>query len=134
MSEENVEKMRQSLDAFDRGDRDAWLALRDQDHEIITSAAWPEAGAIRGREAAWEFYAEVAGAFDRPTFGGAELMDAGADKVLAHQRSEVRGRASGAEVELDYWVVISFREGKMIRDEWFSDRAEALEAAGLREW
>jgi hypothetical protein len=28
---------------------------------------------------------------------------------------------------------MSFREGKMLRDQWFADRAEALEAAGLRE-
>jgi ketosteroid isomerase-like protein len=60
-------------------------------------------------------------------------VDAGADKVLVHQRSDVRGRASGAAVELDYWVVITFREGRIVRDQWFADRAEALEAAGLSE-
>jgi hypothetical protein len=29
--------------------------------------------------------------------------------------------------------VITFREGRIARDQWFADRAEALEAAGLRE-
>jgi ketosteroid isomerase-like protein len=58
-------------------------------------------------------------------------VDAGADKVLVHQRNEVRGRTSGADVELNYWVVVTFREGKILRDHWFADRAEALEAAGL---
>jgi hypothetical protein len=53
---------------------------------------------------------------------------------LVHQQSVVRGRASGADVELDYWVVVTFREAKIIRDEWFADRAGALEAAGLQEW
>ena len=45
----------------------------------------------------------------------------------------MRGRTSGAEVELNYWVVITFREGRIVRDQWFADRAEAREAAGLSE-
>jgi ketosteroid isomerase-like protein len=123
--------MRQSLDAFDRRDRAAWLALRDPDSEVLPSGGWPEADAIRGREAAWDFYVEVVEAFERRAYGDAELVDAGADKVLVHQRNEVRGRTSGADVELNYWVVVTFREGKILRDHWFADRAEALEAAGL---
>ena len=35
MSEENVETVRQTLNAFDRRDRAAWLALRDPDCEVI---------------------------------------------------------------------------------------------------
>ena len=31
------------------------------------------------------------------------------------------------------WIVITFRDGKIVRDVWFDDRATALEAAGLRE-
>jgi hypothetical protein len=32
-----------------------------------------------------------------------------------------------------YWVVVTFRNRKALRIEWFVDRREALEAAGLRE-
>jgi ketosteroid isomerase-like protein len=134
MSEENVEAVRKSLEAFDRRDRAAWLATRDdQDYEVVADRYWPEADAVHGREAAWEFYVKVAEAFEQLPAGDAELVDAGADKVLVHQRSDVRGRTSGAEVELNYWVVITFREGRMVRDQWFADRADALEAAGLSE-
>jgi hypothetical protein len=34
---------------------------------------------------------------------------------------------------VEFWLVTTFRDGKLLRDEWFTDRAEALEAAGLRE-
>jgi hypothetical protein len=34
---------------------------------------------------------------------------------------------------VDHWLVVTFRDGKPCRDEWFTDRAEALEAAGLSE-
>ena len=37
MSQENVETVRQSLEAFDRRDRAAWLALQDQDVEVTTT-------------------------------------------------------------------------------------------------
>ena len=127
-----MEIFRETLEAFDRRDRAAWLATRDPDCEVIPSAMWPEADAVRGREAAWEFYVKVAEAFERLPVEDAELLDAG-DKVLVHARSDVRGRASGAEVEIDYWIVITFREGRIARDQWFADRAEALEAAGLSE-
>jgi ketosteroid isomerase-like protein len=133
MSQENVEAVRQSLEAFDRRDRAAWLALRDQDIEVVTSRYWPEADAVRGREAAWEFYVEVAEAFEGLAIGDAELVDAGEDKTLVHHRNDVRGRASGADVEVNYWVVVTFRRRRIVREQWFADRAEALEAAGLSE-
>ena len=134
MSHENVEIMRTMLDAFDRRDRAAWLALHVRECEVIPSAMWPEVDAIRGREAAWDFYVEVAEPFQRrPLAPDTEAVDAGPDKVALHHQTVVRGRASGAHVELNYWVILTFREGKVLRDEWFTDRAEALEAAGLSE-
>ena len=55
------------------------------------------------------------------------------DKVVADMRREARGKASGASVAWSYWQVFTFRDGKALRFEWFADRAEALEAVGLRE-
>jgi ketosteroid isomerase-like protein len=133
MSEQHVETVRDSVDAFDRRDRAAWLASRDQDCEVVASRYWPEADAVRGREAAWEFYVKVVEPFERYPVRNSELVDAGADKVLVHLQNDVRGLASGAEVEINYWVVVTFREGRIVRDEWFADRAEAFEAAGLAE-
>jgi hypothetical protein len=44
-----------------------------------------------------------------------------------------RGRASGAEVEGRHFEVYTVRDRKVIRVEEFSERGEALEAAGLSE-
>ena len=54
-------------------------------------------------------------------------------KVVANQRRQMRGKASGADMVWSYWVVFTFRNGRVLRFEWFRDRAEALEAAGLSE-
>jgi ketosteroid isomerase-like protein len=61
------------------------------------------------------------------------LRDRTSTARLAHLRSDARGVGSGAEVELDQWFVATVREGKILRLQWFTDRIEALEAAGLSE-
>jgi ketosteroid isomerase-like protein len=72
-------------------------------------------------------------AWDPIPVDDAELIDAGPDKVLIHQRTDFRGRESGVEIEFEYWIVTTIRDGKIVRGQWFVDRAEALEAAGLSE-
>jgi hypothetical protein len=42
--------------------------------------------------------------------------------VVAHQRRHLQGKAGGVEVEYDQCLVLAFREGQAIRDEWFADR------------
>jgi ketosteroid isomerase-like protein len=61
-----------------------------------------------------------------------ELIDAG-ERVISVVTRHGRGRASGAEVDWPLALVWTIRKGKVIRVVWFPTRAEALEAAGLRE-
>ena len=60
-----------------------------------------------------------------------ELIDGG-EQIVSIGRPE-GGGGSGAVVELPHAAVWTFREGKIVKVVWFADRAEALEAAGLRE-
>jgi ketosteroid isomerase-like protein len=131
MSQENVELVSQSMDALLRRDRASWLAIHDEDFEIVYVRDWPE-GAVRGREAAWEANMRIRDSFEWVPIE-VERVDAGADKVLVHPRYELRGAGSGAEVEHDYWFVATVREGKILRVQWFTDGVEAREAAGLSE-
>ena len=130
MSQENVIRAWQALEAFDRRDRAAFLALRDPACEVVPDDRWPEPGVIRGGEAAWDFYLSVAEALGMDS-ADAEIVDAGGDKVVGHRAAPARGQASGADVVFSYSVVTTFRDGKIVREQWFADRAEALEAAGL---
>jgi ketosteroid isomerase-like protein len=132
MSQENVEIWRRSQEAFTRRDRTTWLALFDEDVELVPDRNWPEPG-VRGADAVWDYYMRIIDAFDQfPTDKG-EAVDAGSDKVLVHERHDLSGKGSSAEVEFDYWAVLTIRQGKIRRVEWFVNRAEALEAAGLSE-
>jgi ketosteroid isomerase-like protein len=131
MSEENVELVRQGEEAVLRGDRDAWFAIHDEDFELVPIREWPE-GAVHGREAAWELNMRFIDSFEVVP-SEVERVAAGADKVLVHPRYDLRGAGSGAEVEHDYWLVATAREGKILRVQWFTDGVEAREAAGLSE-
>ena len=133
MSRESMDVAQKALDAFNRRDREAWFALNDPEVEAVPPRDWPESDAIRGREAVWHSYVENIEAFREGALEHVELIDAGNDKVVAHMRGEMHGKASGASVAFSYWPVSTFRDGKTLRTEWFADRNEALEAAGLRE-
>jgi ketosteroid isomerase-like protein len=133
MSQENVELSQRALDAGNRRDKAAWLELNDPEVEWVPARDWPESDAIRGREAVWDFYVEVNEPWEEGAFEYVEVIEAGDDKLVTHARAETQGKASGAPVVLSYWLVITFRNGKILRIEWFLDRGEALEAVGLRE-
>lgn len=127
----NLEVFRRSLAAFDRGDRDTWLALLDKDFEVLPSATFPQVEVVRGPEASWDFYVEVTEPFEPHAYlEDVQAEEIAPDKVLVHQRSAVRGRASGADVVLEYWVVMTYRDQKAVRAEWFRSRAEALASTG----
>ncbi len=129
MSKENVDRMRQSQAAFERGDKDAWRAFVHRDVEVVPIGDWPE-GHINGRDAVWDFFVTVDEQWEPGAYEFDEVSDGG-DRIAARMRRELRGKSSGVEVEYDYWVVFTFHDGLVARAEWFEDRQEALEAAGL---
>jgi ketosteroid isomerase-like protein len=133
MSEETAEAMRQWNDAFNRGDKAAWLASMDPEAEMAPAREWPESAPVRGAEAIWDFYVQATNAWEEGSYELVEIIEAGSDRYVVNARREGRGRASGAGVEFSYWVVITYRDGKAFRFEWFAERGEAFEAVGLAE-
>ena len=127
-----MELVRRGAEALARRDRSTWLAVNDPDFEVVPLPDWPEPG-VRGAEAAWDFYLKIFDAFESFPVEDAEVLDAGGDKVLLHYQRGLSGAKSGAGVEFNTWAVFTVRQGKVLRAEWYRDRAEAIEAAGLRE-
>jgi ketosteroid isomerase-like protein len=133
MSQENVELVRRAAEALMRRDRITWLAVADEDFELVPISDWPEPTTVRGAEAGWDFYLDFFDVFEGFPMDAAEIVDAGSDKVLLHYRAAISGKESGAGVRFDYWLVITVRQGKSVRAQWFADRDVALEVAGLSE-
>ena len=132
MSEENIELVRRALQAIDRRDLTSLLAVLDEDAEVVPTRDWPEPG-VRGAEAVFNWYVQAFDSLQPFRTADTEFIDAGADKVLLQYRMDVRGKGSDAEVEFRRWCVVTVRRVRLLRTEWFSDRADALEAAGLSE-
>jgi ketosteroid isomerase-like protein len=60
------------------------------------------------------------------------FIDAG-DTIVVSGRMSGRGQGSGVNVDGPVFMVWTFSDGRAVRQQWFADRSEALEAAGLRE-
>jgi ketosteroid isomerase-like protein len=54
-------------------------------------------------------------------------------RVLASLTFRGRGKQSGVETNWSLWQLWTLRDGKAVRGQGFTNSAEALEAAGLRE-
>jgi hypothetical protein len=53
------------------------------------------------------------------------------DKVVARFLWQVRGRTSGIEMDLDATSINILKQGKIVRQQWYFDHAQALKAVGL---
>jgi ketosteroid isomerase-like protein len=128
MSQKNVEVVRELWDAYSRGDFDHVLALSDP-YVVMVSL---EEGALYGPDAIRKNYERWREAWEKPATVVEEVIDTG-DQVVVIARFHGRGRASGVTVEQRLFEVYTLRNGKILRVDEFSERAEALDAAGLSE-
>jgi ketosteroid isomerase-like protein len=140
MSQENVEIVRRADDAFlagvaARGDFGAGFdtGANSEDLEFIAAAETVERRSYRGREGLVEFGQTWTENFERYSLGRRELIDAGNGRVFASYWQSGVGRGSGVPVEVESFAVFELVNGQIIRIRMYLDRAEALEAAGLRE-
>ncbi len=134
MSQENVELVRTTLRAFAEGDRDKVLALVDPEVVIDATRQVLNPATYVGVEGARQMFAAMDETWEEVRLDEQEFIDSG-DRVVVISRMVGKGRGSGVEVERpvngQVWTI---REGRVTRLEFgFSDRDEALEAAGLSE-
>ena len=136
MGQENVEIVREAMDAYNLGDKDRWAKSMAPDLETFPVAEFPEPGPLVGPDAAWTFYQQfgetmaASKLYETSGFETVELIDAG-DRVVACQRTPLEGRGNVDEMEVKLWGVHTFDQGRWIRTQWFWNRDEAFEAAGL---
>jgi ketosteroid isomerase-like protein len=132
MSQENVEIGLAAIDAWNRGDREAWLALWDEEAEFYPLRAQLEGESYSGHEGLERFLAELTEEFEEVRFEIEETRDAG-EQVVGIGRFRARGRASGVDLDVPLGVFTRVRRGRIVYTRFFSEPAEALEAAGLPE-
>jgi ketosteroid isomerase-like protein len=133
MSEENVEVLRGAIDAFNRGEPEAWVAVLAPEFEYTASGAVVGiGGTYRGAEGFRRFLASFWDVFDQPNAEIRDVIEEG-DQVLAAVTFRGRGKQSGITTNWDLWQLWTLRDGKAVRGQTFTSKEEALEAAGLSE-
>jgi ketosteroid isomerase-like protein len=137
MSRENVEIVHHLIEAWNHGEQERVVPLErvvpfldpdvifDATRRIINPKTYAGIAGVRAMLAERD---EVWGEFRMEPD---EFVDAG-DRVVVIGRWVAKGRGSGAEVNQPIADVFTLHRGRVVRCEiGYSDRAEALEAAGL---
>jgi ketosteroid isomerase-like protein len=134
MSQENIELVQSALDAWNRGEFEAFADQVAEDVAWLEVSGRPEGepserlGRDRLQQSleslfeAWESYrVEI------------EWISEVEDRVVAVVREVARGRASGVEIDGRWGYLITVENGQLVRIEAYRDAALALRMAGVRE-
>ena len=135
MSQGNVEIIRRLVDAWNRRDAGAMLALIDPEGEYVNAPTAVEPGTRRGHDEIvavlrkqWEI---LSGAFQE-----IDRFDDRGDEIITVGRVSRTMPGSDARISNPLLISWKFRDGKLIRLEQLGAGPEfpdALEAAGLSE-
>jgi glutamate formiminotransferase / 5-formyltetrahydrofolate cyclo-ligase len=120
MSSEAVEVVRRSIEAWARRDRDAVLALFASDAELdLEQLGLPDTGVVRGTALLRRWLANLFEHFPDFGFEVESVLPAGEWVVV---RGSMGGRAelSGVEIGQPYSEAVLVREGRIVRDIFFS--------------
>jgi ketosteroid isomerase-like protein len=133
MSQENVDRMRQIFEAWERDDRRETEALLREGlapdyemHPLYLDKVY------RGVEGVWAMWADAREIWEDYRFEREEILDWD-DHVVVIGRVLGRGKASGVPINQPLAMLFTFRDDKAVRGRSFTSKQEALEAAGLSE-
>jgi uncharacterized protein len=127
--EENVARVLEGAEAFERGDVPAFLELLDPEVEIYSTPELANPGTFHGREGYLRWSSEWFDAWDdfRVEIESAEAV--GERHVVAQVRQLGRGKGSGVEVEMRAAYMWELRDGRAVRMQLHAGREEAVAAA-----
>jgi SnoaL-like domain len=132
MSRENVERYRQGIEAFNRRDLEAFLALADPEVSGVSRVLAIEGGSYRGHDGTREWWKTLLDVFPDFTISIVWVRDAG-QVTVSELCNRAHGDESAASLDDLVWQVSEWRDGLVVRWQLYESRQEALEAAGLSE-
>lgn len=130
MAEGNLERVQTAWEQFLSTGEIPRHLIHD-DVEVHWSQDIPDTRIYHGPEGLAKALTEWQESWEETEYEFFETREAG-DHVLLGFRETGHGR-SGIKVEKEWFQIYSFRDGKLAMLREFTDRAEALEAAGLPE-
>jgi ketosteroid isomerase-like protein len=133
MSQQNVDVVRQGLEAFNSEDMERILAFVDPDFETAVSGELSaEPDTYRGHDGIRRYFESFRDAMDEIRFEPERFWDAG-EAVVVAIRLTAKGRQTAIRVEQRIAQVWSIRDGRAVSVRTYTTIAEALGAAGLQD-
>ncbi len=132
MAQENVEIVRRVYQRWGTGGFEAAAPDLDPHVMFVVRPPFPESGIFVGLGSIGAYMQEFLKQWARFTLEPTDLQAVG-DTVVARVAQRSKGRASGIDTEGTYFMLFTFRGGKILWIETVLDEGEALEAAGLSE-
>ncbi|MBA2764116.1 MAG: nuclear transport factor 2 family protein [Thermoleophilaceae bacterium] len=132
MSQENVETIKRIYASWAKGDFSEGLHDLDSQVQFLVRDEFPEPGMFVGPTGVASYMRVFLQQWEHMAMTVRNLRPVG-DTVVAAVTQRSRGKASGIEGALDYYMLFTFRGGKILRIETVMHEADALEAVGLSE-
>jgi ketosteroid isomerase-like protein len=135
MSQENVEVVRRLNAAFTGSDPQppSEFAAPDAVWDLSTFLGWPEQSEYRGFDGFNDFLEAWTAPYDEFSYDVEQILDGGANLVVAVCKQRGRLPDSDSWTELRYALVYTVDDGLVQRTQVYPSAAEALEAVGLSE-
>jgi ketosteroid isomerase-like protein len=130
MSQENVEVVREAVDALNAGNHERLFSVFHPEVEFRSVA---EQKVYRGLAGLVEYRQDVGATLDDFRTEEDRFLDGQRERVVHLYRVVARGFGSGAPVSQVMGAVHQLRDGKILRVDTYLDQRDALEAAGLQE-
>ena len=128
MSQENVEIVEEAHRRFSETGEPIWERI-DPDTEVFDHDVL-DAGTYRGPRGVARWLANFGESWEHFEMDLARVIDVG-DQVVSLFRIRAVGAGSGVTVERDDAMVWTFRDGRLLRLDYFNNPAQALEMVGL---
>jgi ketosteroid isomerase-like protein len=134
MSREDADRIRRAYEVWNESGPAA-VTERFWAEDVVyrEGPGWPGGGVFRGRAAALARMQALVDLVGPIKVGLDELIDVGDGRVVACARMVGASAASDPPYTQSFAVVQRLRDGLVVEADYYLDRAQALEAVGLRE-
>ena len=133
MSQENIELARRASHAWNEGGIEAVLPFLDPDVEWHPPRESMEPGIYRGHAGVRDYSGRLGEVFDQRRVEPVEVIDVDAERVISVIQVIGRREKFGTDIDAVWAWLVTLGGGKIIEVRIYTDRAQALDAAGLRE-
>jgi ketosteroid isomerase-like protein len=129
----SFEAIRAWFEVVNQADYESWITVWDEDAELLDLAETPDTGVFRGHAGVRAWLAKLQEAWGEGFRFEPRSITQGDDAVVVDTLARGVGLESDVKVEMTVYMVLRYRDQKIVWATSFIDRAEALEAAGLSE-